>query len=122
MNKYATEINLPPSLKQVCPPNPYLDSEQPIFFHHIMKCAGLTRKEIQYGLRVSKTLVDGWLNGNKIDPLTRARDVVERIRQERRADLIPQVLAYIAGVGDCTVLSAEQTAALKVLAKAVEAQ
>jgi len=79
-----------------------------------MKCAGLTRKEIQYDFRVSKTLVDGWLNGNKIDPLTRARDVVDRIRQEHRADLIPNVLAYIAGAGDCTVLTAEQTAALKV--------
>ena len=116
MTKLALESKLPPSPQG----NPYLDSEQPIFFHHIMKCAGLTRKEIQYDLRVSKTLVDGWLNGNKIDPLTRARDVVDRIRQEHRADLIPDVLAYIAGAGDCTVLTVEQTAALKVLAKAVE--
>lgn len=90
------------------------------FFDAITKAAGLTTKDIQYDLRVSDTLIKLWKNGERTDPLLRARQVVDMFRDKRRADLIPPILIFIAGGFDGAVLTSEQFEALKILTKAVK--
>ena len=95
----------------------------PLFFCHIAKCAKLTRKDIQYGMRVSKTTVDNWFSGKQYGPLKRARDFVELCRDEKQFWVIPIILEYVAGSDfNGAVLNEEQRAALMVLAKALGAQ
>jgi hypothetical protein len=96
-----------------------LEIQVPGFFSHIIKSAGITKKEIQFDLRVSQTLVDLWKSGERIDPLTRALECVEMFRRKGRADLVPTILIYIAGAFDGRILTAQQTDALRELAKAV---
>jgi hypothetical protein len=68
-----------------------------LFFRAMCKAAHLTRKELVYDLRVSKTLVDGWMSGEKNDPFTQARNAVSVFLGAQRADLLPAILIYIAG-------------------------
>jgi len=95
--------------------------EVELFFSHVVKAAGVGRKELVYDLRVSKTLVDLWLSGEKNDPFTQARRAAAVFLRKGRADLIPAILLYVAGGEDFdgAVLSAEQAEALRTLAKAV---
>jgi hypothetical protein len=93
----------------------------PIFLVHTAKAGGITRKEFQYGMRVSKTLVDDWFSGKKHDPLRRARDLVSLFRAGGKIWLIPSILEYIAGSEfEGSILTAEQQHALMVLAKVVK--
>lgn len=103
-------------------PSSHIDGgPDPLFLVHIAKCGGMTRKEFQYGMRVSKTLVDDWFSGKKHDPLRRARDLVALFRADGKLWLIPPILQYVAGDNfDGTVLTAEETAALHALAKVVK--
>ena len=90
----------------------------PMFFYHIAKQVG--RKPFYLGMRISKSFVDQWCSGEKRDVFTAAKKACEIVREERRGDLIPSILAYIAGADDCAVLNAEQVEALKTLAKAIQ--
>jgi hypothetical protein len=110
----STPINTPPThLLGVLELSPGM----PMFFLHIAKQVG--RKPFYLGLKISKSLVDQWCSGEKRDVFTAAKKACAIVREERRGDLIPAILAYIAGADDCAVLNAEQTEALRVLAKAI---
>jgi transcriptional regulator with XRE-family HTH domain len=96
---------------------------QPLFFHHLCKSAEISRKQVAYKLRVSKTLVDQWMSGEKHDPLSRAREVCAMFARQGRHDLVTHALAFIAGAEfGGTVLSESQTEALRQLSKAVTAK
>ena len=43
------------------------------FFPLMVKAAGITRKELQFDMRFSKTYVDLIMSGEKHDPVNRAR-------------------------------------------------
>lgn len=131
--KSAAEVKKPPSgtptrcvdgggVSDLCPPSGHLGGGHPLFFVAMAKAAGLSRKEFQYDLRVSKTLVDQWFAGEKKDPLVRARDLVALFVGRRRGDLVATILAYIAGGDDFDgrILTAEQVEALRKLSRAVE--
>lgn len=95
---------------------------EPLFFHHLCKAAGFARKQVAYRLRVSKTLVDQWMSGEKHDPLMRARITCAMFAGARRHDLVVEALTFIAGGNfEGSVLTAEQTEALRQLSKAVPA-
>lgn len=125
--KYTTDENLPqistpdstPRAHPVGAQNPQLSTLQSeafdMFFRHITKMIG--RKPFYLGLRVSKSLVDQWCAGEKRDVFTAAKRACQIVREERRADLIPAILAYIAGADDCLVLTAEQAEALRIARK-----
>jgi hypothetical protein len=121
MEKKSTPTQAPPHTYSGT--GAHLDSvfepQTPGFFAHITKAAGLTNKELQFDMRVSATLIDLWKSGERIDPITRALEVCEMFRRKGRADLIPTILIYIAGAFDGRVLTAQQTEALRELAKAV---
>jgi hypothetical protein len=91
------------------------------FFALLIKAAGITRKELQYDLRLSKTYVDLIMSGDKHDPLSRSRDVCRMLARRGRGDLIPHALVHIAGGDDFDgrVLTAEQNALLKQMVKAL---
>lgn len=112
----------PPTDTPSNPPSAHLDGGEVSFFRHLAKVAGITRKEIQYDLRVSKTLVDCWMEGSKHDPLRRARDTVAMFIRKGQAGLLPAILVYIAGGEefDGAVLTAAQTDALRQLGRAVD--
>ena len=111
-----TSMSTPPTHPPADPVSVLVD-DSGMFFLHIAKQVG--RKPFYLGLRISKSFVDQWCSGEKRDVFTAAKRACEIVREERRGDLIPTILAYIAGADDCTVLTAEQTEALKILAKAV---
>lgn len=48
--------------------------EKPSFIAHISKAIG--RKEFCYELRISKSLLDQWMSGEKKDPIERVRDIL----------------------------------------------
>jgi hypothetical protein len=75
-----------------------LVKDESLFFRAMVKAAELTRKELIYDLRVSDTLVDGWMNGTKNDPFTQARKAVKPFIDKKRRDLLPAIVAYIIGV------------------------
>jgi hypothetical protein len=102
--------------------NPVANPDSGLFFRHLTKVAGITKKEWVYGLRVSDTLIDGYMNGSKRDPFTTARAAAKEIREKGRGDLLPVILLYVAGAEqfDGVILTAEQHQALKLLSGAVK--
>ena len=87
-----------------------------LFLRHICKVAGIERKQLAYLMRVSDTIVDRWFSGERSDPLDRAREFCAKLTAVKRADLIPHVLAWIAGQDfDGRVLTPDENAALKKL-------
>jgi len=96
------------------------DQPDPLFLLAMAKAAGLTRKDFQYEMRVSKTLVDDWFSGKKHDPLRRARDLVALFRAEKKIWLIPTILEYVAGSEfNGAVLNSEEREALRKLARVI---
>ena len=96
------------------------DNPDPVFLVHMVKAAGITRKQLYLGMKVSKTQSDMWLSGQRHDPIWRARKLCDLFREMKRSDLIVHVLAYVAGSDfGGAVLSEEDTEALRRLAKAV---
>jgi hypothetical protein len=71
--------------------------DESLFFRAMIKAAGIVQKEMEYDLRVSHTLVNGWMNGTKKDPFTQARNAVKPFLNKGRKDLLPAILIYIAG-------------------------
>lgn len=51
-----------------------MPAEKPSFIAHISKAIG--RKEFCYRLRISKGLLDGWISGERRDPIERTRDIM----------------------------------------------
>lgn len=119
MTKLATPEKLPPVSP---PPNPPAAHHGGgLFFRTLVKASGITRKELQYDLRWSKTYVDMILSGEKNDPLEQARKFCALLLQRSRMDLVAATLVHIAGGDsfDGRVLTPEQVDALKELAKVV---
>lgn len=71
--------------------------DESLFFRAMIKAAGIVQKEMEYDLRVSHTLVNGWMNGTKKDPFTQARNAVKPFLAKGRKDLLPAILIYISG-------------------------
>ena len=91
MKLAASEMMLPPSKPTRC------TEDSSLFFRAMTKAAGITQKELEYELRVSHTLVNGWFNGSKNDPFTQARRAVKPFIDKKRRDLLPAIVAYIIG-------------------------
>ncbi len=93
-----------------------------VLLNVLIKAADITRKELARTMNVSDTTVDKWMTGELADPLNRARDVVAMFSKRKRSDLVLAMLAYMAGGDDFDgrVISAEDVAALKVLAKVIK--
>lgn len=51
-----------------------MPAEKPSFIAHISKVIG--RKQFCYQLRISKGLLDGWISGERRDPIERTRDIM----------------------------------------------
>src|SRR5688572_991946 len=100
-------------------PSEHIDSvPDPVFLELMAGAAALTRKDFQYGMRVSKQLVKGWFEGERHDPLRRARDMVALFRERKAVHLIPTILEYIAGSDfSGRILNDEEAAALMKLSK-----
>lgn len=103
----------------------HLDSTQEVandsdtaFWLHMADVGSLTRKDFQYGMRVSKELVKMWFTGERNNPLKRARACVAVYVQGGATHCVPTILQYIAG-DDFTgmVLNDEERAALMKLVK-----
>jgi ribosome-binding protein aMBF1 (putative translation factor) len=58
------------------PPSNHQDGDYNLFFRAMIKAAGISQKELQYDLRVSRTLVQLWMSGEKNDPFKQARRAV----------------------------------------------
>ena len=76
------------------------NSDGASFFRHLSQVAGITKKEWSYDLRISDTMIDGYYSGGKIDPISRACDVVNGFIKKGRKDLVPAILTKIAGGPD----------------------
>jgi hypothetical protein len=87
----------------------------------MVKAAGITRKELQFDLRYSKTYVDLIMAGRKHDPVNRARLFCSMLRKLKRMDLVAATIVHVAGGDDFDgrVLTAVQVEALKELAKVI---
>jgi len=81
------------------PPNTHIDGgdDPNLFFRSMCKAAGISRKELAYDLRISKSLVDMWFTGDRNDPLKQARNAVRVFLDKGRGDLLPAILIYVAG-------------------------
>lgn len=96
------------------------DSEQPTFLNDMRKRAGISRKELMYSMRVSKTTVDGWLDGKKADPIERAR-VMCALVSKRQPALIGVILLHIAGENyDGLILDPVKKQNLEALVEAIK--
>lgn len=51
-----------------------MPAQKPSFIGHISKVIG--RKQFCYELRISKGLLDGWISGERKDPIERVRDIM----------------------------------------------
>lgn len=104
------------------PANLVANHDGGLFFRHITKIAGITKKEWVFDLRVSDTMIDGYMNGRRRNPFSQARAAAAKVREKGRGDLIPVILMYVAGAEqfDGVVLTAEQHQALKLLSGAVK--
>lgn len=91
------------------------------YFRLAVAVSGLTQKEVATAGRVNDTTCEGWMNGSRPDPLTRAREMFAALTR-RNKSIGPNILAYIAGGDDFDgrVLTPEQHDALKTLAMAVQ--
>jgi hypothetical protein len=120
--KLATTKKKPPDNPPSSPPDAHLLDGQPTFFAHIVKVAGITRKDLQAELHYSKTYVDLIMSGVKHDPVLRTRDFCAMLFRRKRTDLVIAVLVHVAGNDDFDgrVLTAVQVEAIKELAKAVK--
>ena len=92
------------------------------FFHLMVKASGITRKDLAFILRWSKTYVDQILSGEKNDPLEQSRKFCEELRRLKRADLVAAVAVHVCGGDDFDgrVLTPAQVDALRELVKAVK--
>lgn len=98
-----------------------VEADAALFFRHINKAAGIERKQIAHGMQVNDTTVDRWCSGERGNPVERARNFCQMLRDRKRHDLIVAVLLWIAGGEfEGTVLSESQTEALRQISKAVE--
>lgn len=112
--------HVPPDCPLPLPISSGIDGD-PLFFEHISKAAKLTRKDIQFHMRVSKTTTDNWFSGKQRGPLKAARDYVTMCRIENALWVIPTILEYIAGSDfDGAVLTPEERAAIKTLARVMK--
>jgi hypothetical protein len=68
-----------------------------LFFRAMVKAAKINEKTFYYDLRVSKSLVDAWINGSRNDPFTQARKTVRVFLDKKCFDLLPAILMFIAG-------------------------
>jgi len=62
-----------------------MPAQKPSFIAHISKVIG--RKEFCYRLRISKGLLDGWISGERKDPIERTRDIMRIARDCYGPDL-----------------------------------
>lgn len=94
------------------------------FFSLMRKACGITKKELIFELRWSKTYIDGILSGKKNDPVEQCRKYLVMLRKRKRTDLVAATLVHLAGGDDFDgrVLTPAQTDALKTLAQAVSAK
>lgn len=124
MTKLAAAKLKPPASPPSQPPACPLPAHQGggLFFPLMVKAAGITRKELQYDLRWSKTYVDMIMSGEKNDPLEQARKFCAILTQRNRMDLVASAIVFIAGGDDFDgrVLTALQVEALRELAKVVK--
>ena len=113
--KWANERKWQRHSQPLCPPLANHGGGERVFLLHLIKAAGITRKELAFELRWSKTYVDGILNGEKNDPIEQSRKICVLFAARKRTDLIAALLAHIAGDDDFDgrVLTAEQNVLLK---------
>jgi hypothetical protein len=86
----------------------------------MVAASGLTQKEVATAGRVNDTTCEGWMNGARPDPFTRARDLFLALTR-RNKGIGPNILAYIAGGDDFDggILSKEEWQAAMIVARAV---
>jgi len=79
-NEKIMSTNLIDPAYDLCMP-----AQKPSFIAHISKVIG--RKEFCYRLRISKGLLDGWISGERKDPIERTRDIMRIARDCYGPDL-----------------------------------
>lgn len=90
------------------------------FLCWLLKTAGISAKQFQYDMRVSKTTQQKWFREELADPIQRARETMALIAK-RNPSLVSVALLHIAGDGfDGLVLDQVKKAAIAELAKAVK--
>lgn len=90
------------------------------FLCWLLKNAGITAKEFQIDMRVSKTTQQKWFRGELADPIERARETMALIAR-RNPSLVSVALLHIGGDGfDGLVLDQVKKEAIKELAKVVK--
>lgn len=90
------------------------------FLCWLLKTAGISAKQFQYDMRVSKTTQQKWFREQLADPIERARQTVALIAK-RNPSLVSVALLHIAGDGfDGLVLDQVKKEAIKELAKVVK--
>ena len=62
-----------------------MPAQPPSFIAHISKVIG--RKAFCYELRISKGLLDGWISGERKDPIERVRDIMRVAARSYGPDL-----------------------------------
>jgi len=81
----CTEANNMPTNQMDSAYDLCMPAQKPSFIAHISKVIG--RKEFCYRLRISKGLLDGWISGERKDPIERTRDIMRIARDCYGPDL-----------------------------------
>lgn len=91
-----------------------------LFFRSVVSASGLTQKEVATAGRVNDTTCEGWMNGSRPDPFSRARDMFAAFTRPNKG-IGPNILAFIAGGADFDggILTKEEWEAAMILARAV---
>lgn len=85
-----------------------LPIETPSFLAHITKPIG--RKAFCYELRISKSLLDQWLSGEKKDPIERTREIMRAAARLYGPDLALDIAqSLIEEFGGLVVLRREES-------------
>jgi transcriptional regulator with XRE-family HTH domain len=119
--KYAPKtIKPPPVTPQSTPPdNPALHHdgvvfERPSFLAHISKAIG--RKELCFELRISKSLLDQWMSGEKQDPIERTRKIMQIAMKYYGVDLALAIVQELARDLGAVAINAEQMKTIRQIA------
>ena len=110
------------SAKKITADTPLRSGEPAVagFFRSMVAASGLAYKEVATAGRVNDTTCEGWINGSRPDPFTRARDMFAAFTR-RNKGLGPNILAFIAGGADFDggILTKEEWEAAMIVARAV---